>query len=158
MPPTLADELRKRDAFDLPEQEAMLNIVRTAARLTEPFERLFKQHRVSVPLFNILRIVRGFGGEGTPCGEIGPLMVTPGPDVTRLVDRLETLGLAERRRSDADRRVVLVRLTSKGKRLLAKLDPLVEQQHRDSLRHLTPAELQAINDLMVKAREAPATE
>lgn len=154
--PRLAQELRKRSDFKVPEQEAMLNIVRTAACLQEPGERLLKSHGVSGPLYNILRIVRGVGGDGTPSGEIGEQMVTPTPDVTRLVDRLEKLGLATRHRKDCDRRVVLVRLTPKGRRLLTKLDPLVEQMHRDVLGHLTKTELQSINELMVRARESPA--
>ncbi|TWU00093.1 Transcriptional repressor MprA [Botrimarina colliarenosi] len=150
----LAEELGKRDPFDLPEQEAMLNIARTMARLSEPFDQLFKSYGVSGPLFNILRILRGTGGDGVPSGEIGPQMVTPAPDVTRLVDRLEKLGLAARQRSDADRRVVLVKLAPKGRRLLTKLDPQVRQLHRDTLGHLSATELRSINKLMVRARGA----
>lgn len=154
--PSLAEELRKRHDFALPEQEATLNIVRSATRLVEVAERVLKPFGVSGPLYNILRIVRGVGGEGVPSGEIGVQMVTPTPDVTRLVDRLEKLGLATRHRKECDRRVVLVRLTSKGRRLLTKLDPIIEQMHRDTLGHLTPAELQSINELMVRVRDSPA--
>ena len=154
--PKLAEELRKRHRFALPEQEAALNIVRTAARLAEAVERTLKPHGVSGPLYNILRIVRGVGGEGVSSGEIGVQMVTPTPDVTRLVDRLERLGLATRHRKEDDRRVVLVRLTAKARRLLAKLDPLVEQMHRDTLGHLAPSELRSINELMVRVRDSPA--
>jgi DNA-binding MarR family transcriptional regulator len=154
--PKLADELRKRHEFALPEQEATLNVIRTATRLMETGERVLKPHGISGPLYNILRIVRGVGGEGVPSGEIGVQMVTPTPDVTRLVDRLEKLELATRHRKDCDRRVVLVRLTPKGRRLLSKLDPLIEQMHRDTLGHLTPGELDSINELMVRVRDSPA--
>ncbi|MEO1495894.1 MAG: MarR family transcriptional regulator [Planctomycetota bacterium] len=152
----LATEIGKRDAFALPEEETLLNILRTAWRLQEPSERLFRRHGISGPLYNVLRIVRGVGGEGTPIGEIGPRMLSPGPDVPRLVDRVEKLGLAERRRCDQDRRVVRVRLTAKGKRLLAKIDPLLEKQHADLMGHLTASDLASINRLMTKARRSPA--
>ncbi|QDV72189.1 MarR family winged helix-turn-helix transcriptional regulator [Botrimarina mediterranea] len=154
--PSLAQELRKRHEFALPEQEATLNIVRTATRLIEAGERVLKPHGISGPLYNILRIVRGIGGDGVPSGEIGVQMVTPTPDVTRLVDRLEKLQLAARSRKEGDRRVVLVRLTPKGRRLLTKLDPIIEQMHRDTLGHLTPSELRSINELMVRVRDSPA--
>lgn len=162
LPANLAEEIGKRDGFDLAEEEAHLNILRTAARIDEPFERLFRQHGLSPPLYNVLRIVRGVTvggrGEGVPAGEIGPQMITPSPDVTRLVDRVEKLGLVTRRRSDADRRVVLVKLTPKGARLLKKLDPLMDQRLRDSLAHLSRAELRTICDLMHKVRHGPLAE
>jgi MarR family 2-MHQ and catechol resistance regulon transcriptional repressor len=153
--PKLAEELRKRNEFDLPEQEATLNIIRTATRLIEAGERVLKPHGISTSLYNILRIVRGIGGDGVPSGEIGVQMVTPTPDVTRLVDRLVKLELATRHREDCDRRVVLVRLTPKGRRLLAKVDPIIQQMHRDTLGHLTPGELHSINALMVRVRDSP---
>lgn len=152
MPPSLAEEIGKRHPFGLPEQEAALNVLRTAAALNEPFERLFHAHGLSGPLYNVLRIVRGAGAAGAPSGEIGPQMITPAPDVTRLVDRLESLGLAERRRGEDDRRVVRVRLAAKGRRLLEKLDPLVERLHRDTLGHMSPAELRRLSELTVRAR------
>lgn len=150
----LASEIRKRHDFDSPQQEAMLNIVRTAALVSEPFERLFKSHGVSSPLYNILRILRGVGSDGVASGEIGPQMVSPAPDVTRLVDRLEKLDLATRQRSDEDRRVVMVKLAPKGRRLLKKLDPLVADLHSETFAHLSATELRSINELMVRARES----
>lgn len=156
MTSALAEEIGKRDAFVLPEEEAMLNVLRTAYRLQAPFDRLFREHGLSAPLYNVLRIVRGVGGGGAPIGDIGDQMLNPGPDVPRLVDRLEELGLAERRRSDEDRRVVRVRLTPKGRRLLGKLDPLVKSRLSGALGHLARRDLSSINELMVKARRPPA--
>ncbi|MEN0111563.1 MAG: MarR family transcriptional regulator [Planctomycetota bacterium] len=162
LPANLAEEIGKRDGFAMAEEEAHLNILRTAAGIEEPFERLFRDHGLSPPLYNVLRIVRGMtterGSEGVPAGEIGPQMITPSPDVTRLVDRVEKLGLVTRRRSEADRRVVLVKLTPKGARLLKKLDPRMHQLLRESLAHLSRAELRTINELMHKTRHGPLAE
>lgn len=149
---TLADEIGKQEAFSSPHEEALLNILRTAARLNDPFDRLFREHGVSDPLYNVLRIVRGVGGEGPALGEIGPRMISASPDVPRLVDRLEKLGLAERRRDTADRRVVRVRITPKGRRVLAKIDPVLAEGIVAGLDHLSDRELTSINKLMVKAR------
>jgi len=55
----LAVRLGKRRPFAFPEQEAYLNIVRTHAVLSAPFDRLMKAHGISQPLYNILRILRG---------------------------------------------------------------------------------------------------
>lgn len=135
-----------------PETDAMLSILRAAATLSEPFERLYRRHGLSTPLYNILRILRDNGPDGLPAGVIAAKLITPAPDITRLIDRLEKPDLAARERSTTDRRVVLVKLRPDGGRLLRLLDPLVEQLHCDVLAHLTNPELEAINRLMAKAR------
>jgi DNA-binding MarR family transcriptional regulator len=43
------------------------------------------------------------------------------PTVTRMINRLEALGLVERRRDDGDRRVFVVGITAKGRRELKEL-------------------------------------
>ena len=79
--------------FDTPEQEAYLGIVRTYSILITPFERLFKHHGLSQGTYNALRILRGAGESGRMCHEIGKHLVAQVPDVTRLIDRLEEMGL-----------------------------------------------------------------
>jgi DNA-binding MarR family transcriptional regulator len=83
-------------------------------------------------------------------------MICRTPDVTRLVDRLEAAGLAERRRTPEDRRVVFVTITKAGLKLLAKLDRPLIDMHRRSLVHLTRAELKTMNRLLVKMRHPRA--
>ena len=61
--PSLQDELKKRLPFESPEQEAMLNLARTNDTFELAFVRLFRCHKVSPPQYNILRILRGAGGE-----------------------------------------------------------------------------------------------
>lgn len=51
-----------------------------------------------------------------------------------LVDRIEQLGLVVRRRSQSDRRSVVVELTARGKRIVARL----ATQHRAELRRIAP--------------------
>lgn len=150
--PSLQRELQKRRPFECPEQEAHLNILRTASLLMLGMERLFRDHGLSPAQYNILRILRGHGEEGLPCLEIGQQMVTRVPDMTRLIDRLERAGLVARQRCEEDRRVVRIMLTSQGRELLRGLDQPVLDAHKRNLGHLTAAELEQINQLMLKAR------
>ncbi len=137
---TLQDEVKKRNPFDSPEQEAALNLARTADRIAAEFCRLFKEHGISGSQYNVLRILRG-AGEPLPCLEVAALMITQLPDITRLVDRLEGAGLVERARIPEDRRVVLIRITERGLKLLDALDAPVVELHRKQLGHLTRDEL-----------------
>jgi DNA-binding MarR family transcriptional regulator len=147
----LRRELKKRRPFAAPEQEALLNLWRTADRLQLRFARLFRDHGLTPAQYNVLRILRG-EGKPLPCLEIGDRLVTEVPGVTGLLDRLERLGLVARRRSDADRRVVLVAITPRGLDLLARLDDPVDRLHRELLGHLAHDELRELNRLLEKAR------
>lgn len=149
----LQEELRKKNPFDLPEQEACLNLARTQDFIMQQFHHLFGEYGISSPQYNVLRILRGVGGDGLPSLEIGARTITRTPDITRLVDRLEEAGLVERSRTSQDRRLVLVRLTAKGQELLARLDQPVLDLHRRTLGHLSREELAELNRLLVKARQ-----
>lgn len=152
---TLQNELRKKRPFELPEEEAGLNLVRTVDVTRIPFDRLFDKYGISDPQYNVLRILRGHGGQGLPCTDIIAQMVSRMPDMTRLVDRLEKGGLVRRSRTDADRRVVLICITSAGLELLARLDQPIRDLHKQTLGHLTRAELADLNRLLVKVRTPP---
>lgn len=154
----LREQVGKRDPFESASQEAYLNLLRTAATISGPFHALFKQHRLTEASYNTLRILRGHhhAGEsrGVRASRIGQEMVVRVPDVTRLVDRLVDMGLAERNACDTDRRVVYVRITRQGLRLLERLDQPVRDLHRDTLGHMSDQQLGTLNDLLESARKA----
>lgn len=154
---TLQSEIGKKNPFTNPEQEAYLNIIRTAGLLAGEFERLFRHHGLSNGTYNALRILRGAGVNGRTCNEIGQDLVAQVPDVTRLVDRLERAKLVERTRSTTDRRVVHVRITKKGLSTLGKLDKPVLDLHRKQLSHMGDAQLATLSQLLVQVRYPAAT-
>ena len=154
MAQSLQNQLKKKHPFDVPQEEVSLNIMRTHSVLIGPVHKLLKGHQLSSPLYNILRILRGVGTDGLPCSKIGERMVSREPDVTRLVDRLEKHGWVKRERSTTDRRVVTVKVTTAGKKLVAKLDEPMKNLHRSTLGHLTKKEMADLNRLLVKARMA----
>lgn len=143
----------KARPFDTPEQEAFLNLIRTQALLSAQLGRLFKPHRLTESSYNVLRILRGAHPRRLRSSEIRDRLVVPGPDVTRLVDRLVGRGLVERFADEGDQRVVLVGLTRKGRSLLDRLDAPLLEAHADQLGHLTRAELASLIGLLCKARE-----
>ena len=148
----LKDEIKKKKPFDDPAEEAYLNLLRTATVLAADFERLFKGAGLSEPQYNVLRILRGAGGDGLPCLEVGARMITRVPDVTRLVDRLEAAGLVERNRTSEDRRVVMVKITPKGLEAIAALDRPLRETHKRQMGHMSRRELEELSRLLVKAR------
>ena len=100
----------------------------------------------------MLRILRGHGDTGLPSLEIAAQMVVPTPDITRLIDRLEKSGLAERQRDAGDRRVVHVHITAGGRDILRQLDKPIVDLHESQLAGLTINETKQLNRLLEKAR------
>ena len=140
----------------VPEQQAYLNIMRTAQFLGADLTELFARHDLSGKQYNVLRAIRRGGKQGLTASEIGEQMTDRRADVTRLVDRLVREGLVERRHDKADRRIVRAILTGKAAKLLRALDgPLVET-HRRQLGHMSKTELGALISLLQKVRHEEA--
>jgi DNA-binding MarR family transcriptional regulator len=148
----LQRELKKRWPFASPEQEAILSIARTGDQLFIRAERLVREHGLTAPQYNVLRILRG-EGKPLPMQEIAGRMVQVVPGITGLVDRLEAAGLVRRERSTEDRRVIFVGITPKALELLAQLDAPLPALEKKLLGGLTQAELRQLIELLEKVRD-----
>ncbi len=151
----LRKEIKQTKPFRLIEQEAYLNIVRTAEVLTSELAEILKRHSISPAQYNVLRILRGAGETALACREVSERMLTRDPDITRLLDRLETAGLVVRTRDPKDRRVLLPRITPRGLETLAALDAPIDEAHVRRLGPLGKKNLKALIDLLEKIRENP---
>jgi DNA-binding MarR family transcriptional regulator len=148
----LQHELKKKRPFDSPEQEALLNLLRTGDWIDNRFGRLFRDYGITSSQYNVLRILRG-EGQPLPSLEIADRMIQVVPAITGLIDRLEKQELVTRRRCSDDRRVVYVEITSKALALLKQLDGPVEELHKSLVGHLTRAELKELSRLLEKTRQ-----
>jgi len=149
---SLQQELKKKKPFDMPEQEALLNLLRTADQLQIRFARLFRRFGLTPQQYNILRILRG-EGKPLPILEIASRMITVVPGITGLIDRLEAAGLVNRKRCENDRRVVYVCISEKAVDLLGEIDEPLMDMHKALLGHLEPHELATLSGLLERARE-----
>jgi hypothetical protein len=100
----LREELKQGKPFRNLREEAILNVWRTGDLVANRLHQLLKTHGISQTQYNVLRILRGAGSDGLPCGEIAGRMLTRDPDTTRLMDRLVRRGFAHRTRLRQDRR------------------------------------------------------
>lgn len=143
---------RPSAAKDL-QHQAFLAVVATAQDLLHDVADVVQAQGLTEPQFNALRILRGAGPEGLPCNAIAERMITRVPDITRLVDRLERMGFAERRRDPAgDRRVVLVALTDSGRAALRALDRPVSSTHKRQFAGLSQADMRKLITLLGNIR------
>src|SRR5439155_25594712 len=114
---------------------------------------VLRDSNLSTTQYNVLRILRGAGGDGLACGEVADRMISRDPDMTRLLDRMEKRGLIARTRGKDDRRIVRARITPAGLKLLAGLDDVIVTAHREQLGHLGAEKLKKFIALLEEARE-----
>jgi MarR family transcriptional regulator, organic hydroperoxide resistance regulator len=148
----LREEIKQSKPFESLETEAFLNLQRTADALLRGVEELLKPWGLTQTQYNALRILRGAGERGLLCREVGERMVTRDPDVTRLLDRLDSRGLIERSRDPRDRRVIITRITESGLKVLAGIDAPLQELHRQQLGHLGGKNVHQLIRLLEAAR------
>jgi DNA-binding MarR family transcriptional regulator len=144
---------KPKQVFDALDARVFVSLMRTANALNRGAEALLKPYNLSGTQYNILRILRGAGEHGLACREVGCKLISREPDITRLLDRMESRGLIARAREKEDRRVVKTRITAEGLRLLHELDEPVRELHRRQVRHLTAKELKQLSVLLDRTRE-----
>ena len=153
---SLREELQQRRPFASRAEEAHLNLIRTAATLSEGVERVLKPAGISLPQYNVLRILRGAGNEGLCRNALRDRLLTRMPDVTRLLDRMEEAGLVQRTRETADRRQVRTQLTPQGRRVVDALDAPIAAEHQARLGHLADGDLTTLITLLETVRRPDA--
>jgi DNA-binding MarR family transcriptional regulator len=155
MPGRLRTELLQNRPFASTETEAVLNLIRTAEVMRHQCQALMRAEGLTESGYNILRILRGAGPAGWCCGEIAQRMLVVDPDITRLIDRLVKLGLVDRQRTEADRRIVQVVLTPAGLALCNRLDAPLVDLHRRLVGHLGTTRLEQLIELLERIRAHP---
>jgi DNA-binding MarR family transcriptional regulator len=85
--------------------------------------------------------------------ELAKSMEIPLSSATNLVNRLVEKGHVARERSEDDRRIVRVTLTSSGKRLMQKLDHFRLEASRHALSRLNAGEQRSLIELLRKTSE-----
>lgn len=123
-------------------------LLRVADHLNRQAEQLVKSQGLTAAQYNVLRILRGAHPEGLPCRSVGDRMISHDPDMTRLLDRIEKLGLLTRERLADDRRVVRTRITEKGLALLKRLDAPVRELHRRQFQNIPSGKRKLLASLL----------
>lgn len=152
----LQKELRQSRPFQSAEHEAFLSVLRTAAVLADELEQVLKPEGLSLAQYNVLRILRGAEPHGLCRNEVRDRMLTRMPDMTRLLDRMESAGLVARARSELDRRLVTTRITDRATQLLQRVEDAVMEEHRRRFGHLSKPEIRALIGLLERVRESAA--
>lgn len=149
----LREEIKQTRPFGSLEQEAYLSLGRTWSLLEHVVAEALKPHGITPTQYNVLRILRGAGDKGLCRSEVMERMIARVPDATRLLDRMEAAGLIVRERSSEDRRFVTTRVSEEGARLLADLDDLIHELHREQFAAVDRRRLRDLIEVLGTIRE-----
>jgi DNA-binding MarR family transcriptional regulator len=114
------------------------------------FARIPEEAKIELPMrdFRVLELIESDGP--LTMTDFAALLRMPVSTATHAVTRLEKKGLAERERSEPDRRVVRVSATEPGRTLVRSHVELRRAMARDMLRPLSAAERDVFLDLLAK--------
>ncbi|QED36313.1 MarR family transcriptional regulator [Antarcticibacterium arcticum] len=134
------------------EKKLAINLVLSTNRATSLMAESLKPFDISIPQFNVLRILRGQQGKPANLSTIQDRMVNQMSNTSRLIDKLLEKELVERTICEENRRKIEVFITATGMELLKKIDPVIaDSEHRIS-QNLTKMEIEKLNHLLEKLR------
>jgi DNA-binding MarR family transcriptional regulator len=147
----LEDEIQQR-AFKNAFQKAHLNVVFTAGWLQQRLAAAFKPYGLTLPQYNVLRILRGQHPKPATVNLLIERMLDKTSNASRIVDKLEAKQLVTRQICPSNRRAVDIRITEAGLELLRQTEVLADGQDQ-GLRNLTEEEAAQLSDLLDKIRD-----
>ncbi len=124
----LEDEINQH-VFRSEHHKLFLNLIVTHHWLVSQTSSVFEDEDITPPQYNVLRILRG-AKVPLSIHTIRSRMLDKMSDTSRMVDRLVSKGLIEKRASTCDRRQAEVVICAAGKALLKRMDHKVDSLDR----------------------------
>jgi len=125
--------------------EAIIYLYTESRRLTK---ELARRADLTGPQLTVVKLLEQIGD--LSLSELSEKIRAQNSTVTGIIDRMEREGLVVRERSKEDRRVVYIRLTSKGKKLAEEIPVEPMEIFRSALEALTAAETRELMKILGK--------
>lgn len=148
----IREELKQTRPFASLEEEVAVEVQRTAQVLMRWLVEELKPVGITPSQYNVLRILRGSSPQPLSATEICSRMVTYDPDLTRLLDRLESAGMVKKERDAKDRRVINVHITKLGRDTVERAMDAVGARLHEELEGIGRSRLEQLADLLERLR------
>ena len=147
------EEEINQSKFNSSQEKAIVNIIFTANAIEDAFKKALKMYDISLPQYNVLRILKGRKDGYATCGDLKDVMLDKNPDVTRLCDKLVLKKLIVRSNNKNNRRQILLRISDKGLTALEEINPYFVAVN-EGLNGIDPEKLEQISDILDEIRDS----
>lgn len=145
----IEDEI-KQQKFISNHQKAVINLIFTSNWLINQQQHFFKPFGITGQQFNVLRILKGQYPNSISAKEIKSRMLDQNSDISRLLDRLISKNLIEKKSCPKDKRATDIFITENGLTLLKEISR--KQRDIDQVLTLTDSEAELLSNLLDKGR------
>jgi DNA-binding MarR family transcriptional regulator len=150
---SLQQELGLKKPIALQGHEALLNIYYTASQLHKKAGDFLQPFGITDVQFNLMMLLRHQSCEdGLNQAHLSKMMLVNRADITSLIDRMEKTGFVVRASASTDRRYNIIKLTSRGEKLLDKIEPLYTREIQKIMNPLKNAQQKSMIAMLEKVR------
>lgn len=151
---TLEFELCLRRPFTLLAHEALLNIYYSASCLKKKAGEFLRPFGLTDVQFNLMMLLKYQSDQdkGLSQARLSIMMLVNRANITSLIDRMEKVDLVVRTPAPADRRSNIVKLTVRGKELIAKIEPLYTKEVKRIMAVLKQREQRNVIEMLERIR------
>ena len=132
--------------YDILPQLVGYHLRRAQGVVFDDFLRTMAAHRITPGQFGVLTLIAA--NPGLSQSALARAIGVERSTMVEVIDRLQARGLVERRPSAADRRSYALGLGAAGRRLLARLKPMVRHHERRVTKRLDDAEVATLIGLL----------
>ena len=122
-------------------------LARASSLISEEFHRTLLEHQV--PMLH-WRVLVSLMDSPMLVKDLAYLVLEKQPTMSKIIDRMEKLGLVRRQDGQEDRRSTLVSITPKGTRIVKPLAQLAKQHERDVLEPLGEGNAKMLIEVLQK--------
>ena len=133
-------------------RNTVISILTSGYQVNDELSALFKVYGISLPQFNVLRILRGQNGTAANLSTIQERMIHKMSNTTRLIDKLIDKGYVNRFVCEKNRRKIELFITNQGLKLLKSLDPTIDDKEKELLKNLNTKEKEELMRILSKIK------
>lgn len=151
---SLEFELCLRKPIALLAHEALLNTYYTASCLRKKAGELLRPFGVTDVQFNLMMLLKYQSGsdEGLNQAQLSNMMLVNRANITSIIDRMEKTNIVVRTPAPSDRRSNIVKLTSRGKKLIDQIEPFYTEEVKRIMAVLKQPEQKSLIAMLEKIR------